>query len=196
VSPRAPKSQQSGAAAAGGTVCRKTVNNEGGGPAENPGHCPFPVHFFPSGHFILTQASPRGYKCALIVHSWAVDPQCTASMVEEEQSAQQYFEELKDLLQMVTPHLWRIEFKFYISRFIDEKLRGGKMVSKEPEIDYIYLYGLWRLMAGAFQELELAQQPKHAAMCAKINGAFVWQGRGYVSQILYAISSFQPYFQS
>ena len=48
---RAPgplKSQQSGAAAAGGTVCKKTVNNESSGPAENPGHCPFPVHSFPS----------------------------------------------------------------------------------------------------------------------------------------------------
>jgi len=53
-------------------------------------------------------------------------------MVEEEQSAQQYFEELKDLFQMVTPHLWRNEFKFYVDRFIDEKLREGKMVSKEP----------------------------------------------------------------
>jgi len=117
-------------------------------------------------------------------------------MVDEEQSAQQYFEELKDLLQMVTLHLWRNEFKFYVDRFIDKKFREGKMVSKEPEIDYIYLYGLWHLVAGAFQELELAQQPEHAAMCAKIDGTFVWQGRGYVSQILYAISSFQLYFQS
>ena len=117
-------------------------------------------------------------------------------MAEEEQRAQQYFEELKDLLQRVTPHLWRKEFKFYVDRFINEKLREGKMVSREPEIDYIYLYGLWRLVAGAFQELELAQQPEHAAMCAKIDGAFVWQGRGYVGQILCAISSFQPYFQS
>ena len=57
------------------------------------------------------------------------------------------------------------------------------------------LHGLWRLVAGAIQEWELVQQPNHAALCAKLDGALVWQGRGYVSSIAHAISLLQPSFQ-
>jgi len=110
--------------------------------------------------------------------------------------ARQYFEEMKDLLQSVSPRLWREEFKFYVDRFINEKLREEEMAADDPKMDYNRLYGLWRLVAGAFQELELAEQHDHAAAFAKIDGALIWQGRGYVNPILHAISSLQPSLQS
>ena len=125
-----------------------------------------------------------------------MDTRRTASIIEEEKNAQQYFQELKDLLRSASPRWWRKEFEFYVNRFINEKLREEEIASEEPEMDHVYLYGLWRLLAGAFQELELAQQPDHAATCAKIDGALVWQGRGYVSPILHAISSLQLSLQS
>ena len=116
--------------------------------------------------------------------------------MEEEEKARQYFEELKRILQIASPHSWRTDFESYINRFINEKLREEEMVANDPEMDYTRLHGLWRLVAGAFQELELAQQPEHAATCAKIDGALVWQGRGYVNQILHAFSSLQPTLQN
>ena len=57
------------------------------------------------------------------------------------------------------------------------------------------LHGLQRLVAGAIQEWELVQQPDHAALCTKLNGVLVWQGRGYVSPIACAISLHQLPFQ-
>ena len=113
-----------------------------------------------------------------------MDPRHTESIIKEEQTAQ----ELKDLLQSVSPRLWREEFEFYVDRFINKRLREEEMAAKAPEIDYNYLYGLWRLVAGAFQELELVQQHEQAVTCAKIDGALIWQGRGYVSPILHTIS--------
>src|SRR5258707_12547400 len=67
---------------------------------------------------------------------------------------------------------------------------------EEEEPVCMYLHGLRRLVAGAAQEWELVQQPKDATTCAKIDGALVWQGRGYVSPILHAISLLQPSLQS
>jgi len=52
----------------------------------------------------------------------------------------------------------------------------------------MYLHGLRHLVAGAIQEWELVQQPKHAAICAELDSALVWQGRVYVSSILHGIS--------
>jgi len=41
------------------------------------------------------------------------------------------------------------------------------------------LHKLQHLVAGANQEWELVQQPKHAAMCMIMDWAHVWNGRGY-----------------
>ena len=103
------------------------------------------------------------------------------SMMEEEEKAWQYFEKLKSILPIASPHLWRTDFESYIDKFINEKLREEEMVADDPEMDYTHLHGLWHLVAGAFQELELVQQSEHAATCAKIDGALVWQCRGYVN---------------
>lgn len=123
-------------------------------------------------------------------------------MAEEEEEARQYFEELNNILPTLSPRWWKKDFKFYVDKFIGERLNEKKLVTampcrneEEEEQDRIYLHAIRRLVAGAVQEWELVQQPKHAAACAKLDGALVWQGRGYVSPILHVISSFQPSLQ-
>ena len=137
------------------------------------------------------------------MRSRAVDARRTASMVEKEEQARQQFQQLKDSLPELSPRWWKKDFKQYVDKFIEECLDMKGFVTaipcedeQEKEQDHIYFHGLRRLVAGAVQEWELVQQPKHAAMCAKLDGALVWQGRGYVSQILHAISSFQQSLQS
>jgi len=124
-------------------------------------------------------------------------------MVEKEEKAWQHFEELKDILLKLSPRWWKQDFKSYVNQFIAERLDEKDIVTaipcedkEEEELDCVYLHGLQRLVAGAVQEWELVQQPKHAATCAELDSALVWQGRGYVSSILYGISSLQPSLQS
>jgi len=154
------------------------------------------VRAFLSGRSVFTQIS-RDYACALIVRSQAADPQHTVSMIIKEEQAQKHFEELKDALPVLSPHWWRKDFKAYVDKFIRERLEEKEFITvilckgEEEEIDAIYLHGIQCLVAGAVQEWELVQQPKHAVTCAKLDGALVWQGRGYVSPILHAISLLQ-----
>ena len=126
-------------------------------------------------------------------------------MIEKEENARQHFEELKDTLlkESIYPHWWKRDFKYCVDKFIGERLCEKELVTaipprdkEEEEQDGIYLHGLQHLVAGAVQEWELVQQPKHAAMCTKLDGTLVWQGRGYVSRILHAISPHQPSLQS
>ena len=131
-----------------------------------------------------------------------MDPQHTMGMAEKEENAWQYFEELKCTLPELSPRWWKKDFKSYVDKFIGECLDEKMLITAVPcedegeeELDRIYLHGLRRLVAGAIQEWELVQQPKHTAICVEVDGALVWQGRGYVSQILHAISLLQPYFQ-
>jgi hypothetical protein len=154
------------------------------------------------GHLVFTQTS-RVYTCALIVRSRAVDPQRTASMIEQEERARQHFEELKEVLRRLSPRWWKKVFKHYVDEFIEDRLIEKEFVivvpcenKDEEEQDPIGLHRLRRLVAGAVQEWEMVQQPKHAAMCAKLDGALVWQGRGYVSPILHAIYPLQLSLQS
>jgi len=186
----------------GGTVCDKAVTHGNGGPIENPEHCPFSVRSFFSGHSVLTQKS-RGYSCTLIVCSQAVDPLRTTDMTQREEKAQQHFKELKGTLLKLSPRWWKKDFKSYIDEFIAQRLLEKDIITiipgeneEEEELDHICLHRIQRLVAGAVQEWELIQQPKHAATCAKLDGALVWQGRGYVSPISHAISSLQPSLQS
>jgi len=186
----------------GGTVCDKAVTHGNRGPIENPKHCPFSVRSFFSGHSVLTQKS-RGYSCALIVCSQAVDPLHTTDMTEREEKAQQYFKELKGTLPKLSPHWWKKDFKSYVNEFIAQRLLKKDIITiipgenkEEEELDCICLHRIQCLVASAIQEWELIQQPKHAAMCVKLDGTLVWQGRGYVSPILHAISSLQPSLQS
>jgi hypothetical protein len=116
-------------------------------------------------------------------------------MIEKEEKARQHFEELKDILLMFSPHGWKKNFKGHVDKFIGDRFVEKELViavpcenKEEEENDRVYLHGLRRLVAGAVQEWELVQQPKHAATCAKLDHALVWQGRGYVSPILHAIS--------
>ena len=124
-------------------------------------------------------------------------------MVEKEEKAWQHFEELKDILLKLSPRWWKQDFKSYVNQFIAECLDKKDIVTtilcedkEEEELDCVYLHGLRCLVAGAIQEWELVQQPKHAATCAELDSALVWQGRGYVSSILYGISLLQPSLQS
>ncbi len=124
-------------------------------------------------------------------------------MAEKEEKARQHFEELKATLPKLSPCWWKKDFKSYVDNFIAEHLSWKDVMAvlltedeEEQEPDRIYFHGLRRLVAGAVQEWELVQQPKHAATCAEIDGALVWQGRGYVSRILHSVPSLQPFFQS
>ncbi len=110
-------------------------------------------------------------------------------MIEKEENAQQHFEKLKGTLLKLSiyPHWWKKDFKYYVNKFIGECLYKKDIITaipprdeEEEEWDHIYLYRLRCLVAGAVQEWELVQQPKHAAICVKLDGALVWQGRGYV----------------
>ena len=157
---------------------------------------------FLSKHLVFTKTF-RVYSCALIVRSQAVDPRRTESMIENEESTRQYFEELKDTLPRLSPRWWKKDFKHYVDTFIEDRLIVKEFVifvpsenEDEEEQDPMGLHRLRRLVASAAQEWELVQQPRHAAMCAKLDGALVWQGRGYVSPILHAISSLQLPLQS
>ena len=125
-------------------------------------------------------------------------------MVEKEEKARQHFEELKDTLPEISPCFWKKHFRHHVDKFIGECLdevitilpllgEDGEEAEKE---DRICLHELRRLIAGAVQEWELVQQPKHAASCVELDGALVWQGRGCVTLILKAIRSLQPYLQS
>ena len=111
-------------------------------------------------------------------------------MAEREEDARQHFEELKDILSRLSPHSWKKDFKLHIDKFIADRLNERDVViaipgvNEEEELDRIVLYGLRHLVAGAIQEWELAQQPKHVASCAKLEGTLVWHGRGYVDSIL------------
>ena len=156
---------------------------------------------FISGHLVFTYIS-RVYECALIVRSWVVDPQCDMIMVKEEEWAWYHFKELKNILSTLSPHRWRKDFKCYVDKFINEHLYKKEFIVLMPciskvdeEKEHKSLHRLRCLVAGAIQEWELVQQPDHAALCAKLNGALVWQGRGYVSPIAHAISLHQPSFQ-
>jgi hypothetical protein len=151
-----------------------------------------------SGHLVFTQTS-RVYTFALTVRSRVVDPRRTASMIKKEEEAREHFEELKDTISMFL-RSWKKDFKYHVDKFIGERLVEKEFVTAVPcededeeEQNRIYLHGLRRLVAGAAQEWELVQQPKHAAICAKLDGALVWQGRGYVSLILHVIYSLQLY---
>ena len=123
-------------------------------------------------------------------------------MADEEEEAQQSFKEMKSIFQEASPRCWKKDFKSYIDKFIAEQIEWKELLTAIPcrneegeERERIRLHGLRRLVAGAIQEWELVQQPKHAAACAELEGALVWQGRGYVSSMTHAVSSLQPYFQ-
>ena len=155
---------------------------------------------FISGHLVFTYIS-RAYECALILCSRVVDPQCDATMIEEEEWAWQHFEKLKNILLTPYPHRWRKDFKHYVDKFINEHLYKKEFIVLMPCISEAdekekrkSLHGLWCLVAGAVQEWELVQQPNHAVLCAKLDGALVWQERGYVSPIACIISLHQPSF--
>jgi hypothetical protein len=108
-------------------------------------------------------------------------------MIDEEEKAQEYFQAVKYHFQMFLPHGWKNELKSRVDSFIGRHLRGARRLMELPCVDEseeeerrIFLHQIRRLVAGAVQEWELAQQPEYATECAKIDGALVWSGRGYV----------------
>jgi hypothetical protein len=130
---------------------------------------------------------PSAYSCELIVRSRAVDPRRTAYMMEDEEGAWSYFLAMKDNLQSLFLHEWKPQFKICVDKFIDTNLEEAKALLSVPcenecqeEEERMCLHSIRRLVAGAVQEWELVQQPEYATRCAEIDGALVWQGRGYV----------------
>ena len=117
-----------------------------------------------------------------------MDPRRNKCMAEEEEDAQKYFEEMKDELSSSFPHGWKDQFKACVDKYINQHLKQARcameMPLKDDEEESIRLHAMRQLVAGAFQEWELAQQHEHASMCAEIDCALVWQGRGYVILIL------------
>jgi len=124
-------------------------------------------------------------------------------MIEREENAQWHFEQLKGALPKFSPCWWKKDFKFSVDAFIEEILEEKELMTlipykdkeEEEEKDHIYLHGVRRLVAGAIQEWELVQQPKHATACAKLDCTLVWQGRGYVGTVQHVIFSLQPPLQ-
>ena len=123
-----------------------------------------------------------------------MDPQRNALMIKVEEKSRQRFEKLKRTLPAQSSRCWRNDFIDYADQFIkwclDQKeiITLTPCVDKEDEEDVsMCLHGLKHLVVGAIQKQELVKQPNHAAMCAKLDSVLVWQGRGYVSQILHAI---------
>jgi hypothetical protein len=132
-----------------------------------------------------------------------MDPQRTASMADEEEEAWQSFKEMKSIFQEASPRWWKKDFKSYVDKFIAEQIEWKEVLTVTPcrdeegeERERIRFHGLRRLVAGAIQEWELVQQPNHAVACTELDGALVWQGRGYVSSMVHVVSWLQPYFQS
>lgn len=153
-------------------------------------------------YFVFIQIS-RAYKCELIVRSRAVDPRRTERMMEYEKVVQEYLQDLKCSLIRLYPHEWKKKFQFGVDEVIQKYLLDAMHLQKIPcqsegkkELQRIGLHAIRRLVAGAFQEGELAWQPDCATACAKIDGALIWNGRGYVIKNPLAISSFQPPVQS
>jgi hypothetical protein len=112
-----------------------------------------------------------------------VDPRRTPEMIEEEEKAREYFEETKFTSQLFCLCGWMDQFQKHVEDFIQERLSEAASIMALPdteEEDSIRLHGVRRLIAGAIQEGELAWQPNYASTCAKVDGAIIWDGRGYV----------------
>ena len=113
-------------------------------------------------------------------------------MIEEEGKAQDYFEELKDTLQLFCLCGWIDQFQKHIKDFIQEQLAKAASIMAvlgTEEEDFTRLHGLQCLVAGAVQEGELVWQPEYPATCAKLDGAIVWHGQGYVIKTHFCLLS-------
>jgi hypothetical protein len=137
---------------------------------------------FLSHNSTLTHKS-RAYVCSLIVRSQAVDRRRTQDMMQEEERAQEYFEEMKDILRLFCLSGWMDQFRERTQDFIQEQLGKAANImaaSGKDDEDIVRLHGLRRLVAGAVQEEELLQQPGYAFTYATLDSAIIWNGRGYV----------------
>ncbi|KAH9020902.1 hypothetical protein EDB85DRAFT_2152751 [Lactarius pseudohatsudake] len=103
-------------------------------------------------------ALSRGYECSLILQSQSADSRRTSDMIEEEERARNYFNELKIILQTFCLFLWIELFQKHVEDFIQERLTEAA--------------------TGTIQEVELAQQPGYAATFAEEDSAILWDGRG------------------
>ncbi len=113
-------------------------------------------------------------------------------MIEEEAKAQNYFEELKDTLQLFCLCRWIDQFQKHIEDFIQEQVAKAASIMAvlgTEEEDSTCLHGLRRLVAGTVQEGELVRQPEYAATCTKLDGAIVWHGQGYVIKTHFCLLS-------
>jgi hypothetical protein len=109
------------------------------------------------------------------------DPRRNQGMIEEEEKAQDYFEDAKDMLELFSVGVWIDQFQKCVEDFIQERLSEAMGIMASPGTeDSVRLHGLRRLVAGAVQEGELVRQPEYATTSAKLDRAIIWQGRGYV----------------
>jgi hypothetical protein len=70
-------------------------------------------------------------------------------MTKWEEKAWQHFEELKNILPQLSSHWWKKDFKFYVDRFIEERLNTKDLIAEIPgedeedkDLDHIYIHGL------------------------------------------------------
>jgi hypothetical protein len=61
-----------------------------------------------------------------------MDPQCTASMADKEEEAQQSFKTMKRIFQEASPHWWKKDFKSYIDKFIAEQIEWKELLTTTP----------------------------------------------------------------
>ena len=110
-----------------------------------------------------------------------MDPRRTPEMIQEEEWAREYFEETRETLQLFCMSGWIKQFQQHVEIFIQARLAEATKIIAAPEKqkeDIVHLHRLRRLIAGAFQEEELVQQPDQAFTYAKLDGAIIWDGRG------------------
>ncbi|KAF8257568.1 hypothetical protein EI94DRAFT_1708845 [Lactarius quietus] len=74
----------------------------------------------------------QAYTCTLIMCSHEVVPQHTPDMIKEENEAQEYFEETKDILQMFCLSRWMDQFQNHIETFIQECLSEAAAIMTLP----------------------------------------------------------------
>ncbi|KAH9167426.1 hypothetical protein EDB89DRAFT_1910025 [Lactarius sanguifluus] len=80
-------------------------------------------------------AFTRGYNCSLIIHSQSADPRRTLDMIEEEERAGDYFNELKLMLQMFCLFPWIDLFQKHAKDFIQERLSEVASIIAAPGIE-------------------------------------------------------------
>jgi hypothetical protein len=105
-------------------------------------------------------------------------------MIQEEEQAQEYFEETRDILWLFCLSGWIEQFQRLVEDFIQERLAKAAKIMEVLVVPgreggkIICLHGSRCLVAGTIQGEELIQQPDYAFTCAKLDRAIIWDSKG------------------